>query len=60
MREGDKYDHKKKMANLYSNTIPYNNNCLYFVLEMKQALEDLMADIKKTANKVRAKLKGKV
>ena len=26
---------------------------------MKQELEDLMADIKKTANKVRAKLKGK-
>ena len=25
---------------------------------MKQELEDLMADIKKTANKVRAKLKG--
>lgn len=26
---------------------------------MKQDLEDLMSDIKKTANKVRAKLKGK-
>ncbi|PHT96347.1 hypothetical protein BC332_34727 [Capsicum chinense] len=26
--------------------------------EVKQELEDLMADIKKTANKVRAKLKG--
>lgn len=26
---------------------------------MKQELEDLMSDIKKTANKVRAKLKGK-
>ena len=26
---------------------------------MKQELEDLMADIKKTANRVRAKLKGK-
>ena len=26
--------------------------------EMKQDLEDLMSDIKKTANKVRAKLKG--
>ncbi len=26
---------------------------------MKQELEDLMQDIKKTANKVRAKLKGK-
>lgn len=25
---------------------------------LKQELEDLMADIKKTANKVRAKLKG--
>ena len=27
---------------------------------MKQELEDLMSDIKKTANKVRAKLKGKL
>lgn len=27
---------------------------------MKQELEDLMADIKKTANKVRAKLKGMI
>lgn len=27
--------------------------------EVKQELEDLMADIKKTANKVRSKLKGK-
>jgi len=27
---------------------------------VKQELEDLMADIKKTANKVRAKLKGKL
>lgn len=27
---------------------------------MKQDLEDLMSDIKKTANKVRAKLKGKM
>lgn len=27
--------------------------------EVKQELEDLMADIKKTANRVRAKLKGK-
>ena len=26
---------------------------------MKQDLDDMMADIKKTANKVRAKLKGK-
>lgn len=30
-----------------------------FLSETKQELEDLMADIKKTANKVRAKLKGK-
>lgn len=30
-----------------------------YVAEVKQELEDLMADIKKTANKVRAKLKGK-
>lgn len=29
-----------------------------FVTETKQELEDLMADIKKTANRVRAKLKG--
>ena len=28
--------------------------------EVKQELEDLMADIKKTANKVRSKLKGKL
>jgi hypothetical protein len=34
-------------------------NLLLFVSEVKQELEDLMADIKKTANKVRAKLKGK-
>ena len=27
---------------------------------MKQELEDSMSDIKKTANKVRAKLKGKL
>lgn len=27
---------------------------------MKQELEDSMSDIKKTANKVRAKLKGKI
>ena len=27
---------------------------------MKQDLDDMMADIKKTANKVRAKLKGKI
>lgn len=32
---------------------------IYFVTEVKMELEDLMADIKKTANKVRAKLKGK-
>jgi hypothetical protein len=31
----------------------------FFFAETKQELEDLMADIKKTANKVRAKLKGK-
>ena len=30
-----------------------------FFTEMKQDLDDMMADIKKTANKVRAKLKGK-
>lgn len=29
------------------------------VTEVKMELEDLMSDIKKTANKVRAKLKGK-
>jgi len=28
------------------------------LLEVKQELEDLMVDIKKTANRVRAKLKG--
>ena len=35
---------------------------LYFQIsaEMKQDLDDMMADIKKTANKVRAKLKGKL
>lgn len=31
----------------------------FLFAETKQELEDLMADIKKTANKVRAKLKGK-
>ena len=31
-----------------------------FFAEMKQELEDLMADVKKTANRVRAKLKGKL
>ena len=30
------------------------------VAEVKMELEDLMADIKKTANKVRAKLKGEL
>ena len=30
----------------------------FFCLEMKQELEDLMSNIKKTANKVRTKLKG--
>ncbi len=29
-----------------------------FFAEMKEELEELMADIKKTANKVRGKLKG--
>lgn len=33
---------------------------LMYVAEVKQELEDLMADIKKTANKVRSKLKGKI
>ena len=33
---------------------------LFFVVsEMKEELEELMSDIKKTANKVRGKLKGK-
>ncbi len=32
---------------------------LFFISEMKQELEDLMAGIKKTANQVRSKLKGK-
>lgn len=32
---------------------------LFILLEVKQELEDLMVDIKKTANRVRAKLKGK-
>ena len=31
---------------------------LSLILEMKQELEDSMSNIKKTANKVRAKLKG--
>lgn len=30
-----------------------------FATEVKQQLEDLMADIKRTANRVRGKLKGK-
>ena len=34
------------------------NSNLYLISEMKQELDDLMSDIKKTANKVRAKLKG--
>ena len=45
------------MDMLYSNTVLYN--IFLLILEMKQDLEDLMSDIKKTANKVRAKLKGK-
>lgn len=35
-----------------------NNFYLFVLIEVKQELEDLMVDIKKTANKVRAKLKG--
>lgn len=31
----------------------------FLLTEMKQELEDLMAQIKKTANQVRSKLKGK-
>ena len=31
---------------------------IFNVLEMKQELEDSMSDIKRTANRVRAKLKG--
>lgn len=34
------------------------NLIFLFFAEVKQELEDLMADIKKTANKVRSKLKG--
>ncbi len=41
--------------NIYIN----NKSVKKFFSEMKQELEDLMSDIKKTANKVRAKLKGK-
>lgn len=40
-----------KIATLLTNLLSFP--------ETKQELEDLMADIKKTANKVRAKLKGK-
>lgn len=35
-----------------------NKKCDACITETKQELEDLMADIKKTANKVRTKLKG--
>lgn len=35
-----------------------SNTFLVFPVETKQELEDLTADIKKTANKVRSKLKG--
>lgn len=38
--------------------IHFINFSLFLVSEVKMELEDLMADIKKTANKVRAKLKG--
>ena len=34
------------------------NSNFFMITEVKMELEDLMADIKKTANKVRAKLKG--
>jgi len=33
---------------------------LTFAAEMKEELEELMAEIKKTANKVRGKLKGTI
>lgn len=36
-----------------------NFSTFFLVSEEKMELEDLMSDIKKTANKVRAKLKGK-
>ena len=36
----------------------YVSSKLKSFLEMKQELEDSMSDIKKTANRVRAKLKG--
>lgn len=36
-----------------------SSSSYFFVAEVKMELEDLMSDIKKTANKVRAKLKGK-
>lgn len=32
---------------------------MYLYTEVKQELDDMMTDIKKTANRVRAKLKGK-
>ena len=38
------------------NVLRHLDNLLF--LEMKQELEDSMSDIKKTANRVRAKLKG--
>lgn len=42
----------------YSYTHDFYSLLIYiFIIETKQELEDLMADIKKTANKVRAKLK---
>lgn len=37
---------------------PYMSSFLALPSETKQELEDLTADIKKTANKVRSKLKG--
>lgn len=36
-----------------------SSSSYFFVAEVKMELEALMSDIKKTANKVRAKLKGK-
>lgn len=47
----------KKEAIRHDSTV-INGVTFLFVTETKQELEDLMADIKKTANKVRAKLKG--
>ena len=40
------------------NIMEYVSSKLKSFLEMKQELEDSMSDIKKTANRVRAKLKG--